>query len=133
MIHYKLVKIIIDVSHLVKIINNIVVRHYSLLDSIVTNRRSFFTLKFWSLLCLSLALSGYFLLPSTHKQMARLRGKIVQWKFTFKLLSTLSKMIRYDFVLWRSLPITIPKMPAPVIYLLNSITNIIYASFTKKT
>ena len=51
MVYYKPVKITIDASSLAKIIINMVVWHHGLPDSIVTNRGSFFTLKFWSLLC----------------------------------------------------------------------------------
>ena len=51
MVHYKPVKVIINAPGLAEIIINIVVRHHGLSDSIVTNRRSLFTSKFWSLLC----------------------------------------------------------------------------------
>ena len=51
MVHDERVKVNLDAPGLVKIIINIVVRHHSLSNSIVTNRRSFFTSKFWSLLC----------------------------------------------------------------------------------
>ena len=46
MIHYKLVKVIINVLGLSKVIINIIVRHHGLPDSIVTNREFFFTSKF---------------------------------------------------------------------------------------
>ena len=51
MIHYKLVKVIIDAPNLIEVIIDVVVRHYGLPDFIVTNQGSFFTSKFWSLLC----------------------------------------------------------------------------------
>ena len=51
MVHYKLVKITINTPGLAEIIIPVIMRHYSLLDSIVTDRESLFTLKFWSLLC----------------------------------------------------------------------------------
>ena len=51
MVHYKLVKITIITFGLVKVIIDVVVRHYGLPDLIVTNRDSFFTSKFWSSLC----------------------------------------------------------------------------------
>ena len=51
MVHYKPIKVIIHAPGLAKVIINIVVRHHGLSNSIVTNQRSFFTLKFWSLLC----------------------------------------------------------------------------------
>ncbi len=51
MVHYEPVKITIDVFSLVEVILDVVVRHHSLLDSIVSDRGSVFTSKFWSLLC----------------------------------------------------------------------------------
>ena len=51
MAHYKPVKVTIDASGLPEVIINVVVRHYGLPDSIVTNWGSLFTSKFWSLLC----------------------------------------------------------------------------------
>ena len=51
MVHYKPVKVTIDIARLVEVIINMVVRHYGLLDSIITHRRLLFTSKFWSSLC----------------------------------------------------------------------------------
>lgn len=51
MIYYKAVKIIIDASSLMKVIINVVMRHYSFLDFIISNCGSVFTSNFWSLLC----------------------------------------------------------------------------------
>ena len=51
MVHYKPVKSIINAPGLAEIIIDVVVRHYNLLDSIVTDKRSLFTSKFWLLLC----------------------------------------------------------------------------------
>ena len=48
MVHYKPIKVTINAPRLAKVILNIVIWHYSLLDSIVTDRNSFFTSKFWS-------------------------------------------------------------------------------------
>ena len=50
MVHYKLLKVIIDALGLVKVILDVVVQHYSLPDSMVINRGSLFTSKFWLLL-----------------------------------------------------------------------------------
>lgn len=47
MIHYEPVKITIDAPELEKIINNIMVWHYGLPDSIVSDYISVFTSKFW--------------------------------------------------------------------------------------
>ena len=51
MVHYELVKVTINASGLAEVIIDIVVRHHGLPDSIVTDRESLFTSKFWSLLC----------------------------------------------------------------------------------
>ena len=51
MVYYKPVKIIFDAPGLAKVIIDVVVRHHRLLDLIVSNKGSFFTSKFWSLLC----------------------------------------------------------------------------------
>ena len=51
MVHYKPVKISFDAPGLGEVIIDMVVRHHRLPDSIVTNKSSLFTLKFWSLLC----------------------------------------------------------------------------------
>ena len=51
MVHYELVKVTIDTPGLAEVIINVVVRHHSLPDSIITNWGSFFTSKFWSSLC----------------------------------------------------------------------------------
>ena len=51
MMHYKLVKVTIDTPGVAKVIINVVVWHYGLPDSIMTNRGSLFTSKFWSSLC----------------------------------------------------------------------------------
>ena len=51
MVHYEPFKITIDASSFTEIIIDVEVRHHGLPDSIVTNRRSLFTSKFWSSLC----------------------------------------------------------------------------------
>ena len=51
MVHYKTVKVTINALSLAEVIIDVVVRHHGLLDSIVTDWGSFFTSKFWSLLC----------------------------------------------------------------------------------
>ena len=50
MVHYKSVKVTIDAPGLAEVIINVVVRHHGLSDSIVTDRGSLFTSKFWLLL-----------------------------------------------------------------------------------
>ena len=51
MMYYELVKITIDAPGLVEVILDMVIRHYGLSDTIITDRGSLFNLKFWSLLC----------------------------------------------------------------------------------
>ena len=51
MVYYKLVKITFNVSRLAEVIIDVVVRHHSHPDSIVTNKFFFFISKFWSSLC----------------------------------------------------------------------------------
>ena len=51
MVYYKLVKVTINTSDLIKIIIDVVMRHQGLLDSIITIRGLLFISKFWSSLC----------------------------------------------------------------------------------
>ena len=51
MVHYEPVKVTIDAPGLAEVIIDVVVRHHRLPDSIVTDRGSLFTSKFWSSLC----------------------------------------------------------------------------------
>ena len=51
MVHYEPVKVTIDASGLAKVIIDVVVRHYGLPDSIISDRRVIYISKFWSLLC----------------------------------------------------------------------------------
>ena len=50
MVHYEPIKVTIDTPGLAEVILDMVVRHHGLPDSIVSDRDSLFTLKFWSLL-----------------------------------------------------------------------------------
>ncbi len=51
MVHYEPVKVTIDALGLAEVIIEAVVRHHGLSDSIVSDRSSVFTSKFWSSLC----------------------------------------------------------------------------------
>ena len=55
-VYYEPVKITIDAPGLAEVIINVVVRHHGLPHSIVTDRGSLFTSKFWSLLCYFLSI-----------------------------------------------------------------------------
>ena len=50
MVHYKPVKITMDAPGLAEVIIDVIICYHCLLDSIITDRHSLFTLKFWSLL-----------------------------------------------------------------------------------
>ena len=45
-VHYEQVKVTIDAPGLAEVIIDVIVRHYNLLDSIITNQGSLFTSKF---------------------------------------------------------------------------------------
>ena len=51
MVYYKPVKVTIDAPGLAEVIIDVIIWHHGLSDSIVTNRGSLFTSKFWSSLC----------------------------------------------------------------------------------
>ncbi len=51
MVHYEPVKVTIDGPGLTEVILDVVVPHYGLPDSIVSDQGSVFTTKFWSSLC----------------------------------------------------------------------------------
>ncbi len=51
MVHYVPVKVTIDASGLAKVMIDVVVRHHGVPESIVMDRGSLFTSKFWSSLC----------------------------------------------------------------------------------
>ena len=86
MVYYKPVKVTIDAPGLADVIINVVVRHHGLLDSIVTNQRLLFTLKFWSSLCYFLGikqkLSTAFH-PQTDRQTKRQDSMIEAYLWAF--------------------------------------------------
>ena len=51
MVHYKLVKAIIDALGIAEVIINIVIRYHGLSNSIIIDQELLFNSKFWSLLC----------------------------------------------------------------------------------
>ena len=67
MVHYKQVKVTINASGLAEVIIDVVVRHHSLPDSIVTDKGLFFISKFWSSLCYFLGVKRR-LLTAFHPQ-----------------------------------------------------------------
>ena len=77
MIYYKMVKILIDVSGLVKVIINIIVRYYGLPESIIINCNLLFISKFWFLLYYFLNIKWKLSTAFYLQTGARLKGKIV--------------------------------------------------------
>ena len=59
MVYYKPVMITINAPSLAEVIINVVIRHHSLPNSIVTDRGSFITSKVWSLLCYFLGIKHW--------------------------------------------------------------------------
>ncbi len=51
MVHYEHVKITIDTPGLAEVINNVVMRHHGVPESIITSRGWLYIFKFWFLLC----------------------------------------------------------------------------------
>ena len=51
MVHYEPVKVTINAPELAKVIFDVIIRHYGLPDSIVSDRGLLFTSKIWSSLC----------------------------------------------------------------------------------
>ena len=71
MVHYKQVKIILHTPKLGEVIIDVVIYHHGLSDSIVTNKGSFFTSKFWLSLCYFLSIKqklSIAFLPQTDSQ-----------------------------------------------------------------
>ena len=82
MVHYKPIKISIDVTGLAEVIIDMLVWHHGLPDSIVTDRGSFFTSKFWSSLCYFLGIK-YWLSSAFHLHTdGQTERQIVPWKPT---------------------------------------------------
>ena len=67
MVHYEPVKVTINAPGLAEVILDVVVRHHGLPDSIVSDKGSLFTLKFWSSLCYFLGIKRG-LLTAFHPQ-----------------------------------------------------------------
>ena len=86
MVHYEPVKLHIDTPSLVEVIINVVVGHHGLPNSIVSDRGSVFTSKFWSSLCYFLGikqrLSTAFH-PQTDGQTKRQNSKMKVYLWAF--------------------------------------------------
>ena len=77
MVHYEPVKVTIDAPGLAEVILDVVVRHHGLPDSIMSDRGSLFTSKFWSLLCYFLDIKKRLSIafyPQTDSQTKRLNS-----------------------------------------------------------
>ena len=109
MVHHKPMKVTIDVSRLAKVIIDIVVCYHGFPDSIVTNRGSLFTLKFWSSLCYFFSIKHEYLPHSSLRLTVKQSNKTARWRLTSNPLSTLSKMTELGSYQWPSSFITMPK------------------------
>ena len=58
-IHYKPVKVTINTPKLAKLIIDVVVQHYGLSDSIISDQEAIFIAKFWSMLCYFFSIKQY--------------------------------------------------------------------------
>ena len=86
MVYYKPVKITIDAPGFTEVIIDIVVRHHSLLDSIMKDRGCLFTLKFWSSLCYFLGIKRRLSIafhPQTDSQIERQNSTIEAYLWAF--------------------------------------------------
>ena len=86
MVYYKSVKITINISGLAEVIINMLIYHHGFLDSIVTNQGSFFTLKFWSLLCYFFSIKRWLFTsfyPQTDNQTKKQKSKIKAYLWVF--------------------------------------------------
>ena len=86
MVHYKPVKVTINASGLAEVIINVIVRHHGLPDSIVTDWGSFFTSKFWSLLCYFLGIKRRLSTdfhPQTNSQIERQNSTMEAYLWAF--------------------------------------------------
>ena len=114
MVYYKPVKVTINAPGLAEVILDVVVWHHGLPDSIVSDRGSLFTSKFWSSLC-------YFL------------GRTAPWRPTFGPSSTSSRTIGPGSYRWLSSRITTPRMRALATRLSSWTVDTTLGCLTKKT
>ena len=85
-VHYKPVKVIINALDVAEVIIDIVMRHHGFSDSIVIDRGSFFTSKFWSLLCYFFGIKrrrSIALHPQTVVQMEKQNSTIEAYLWVF--------------------------------------------------
>ena len=78
MVYYELIKATIDAPGPAKVIIDMVICHYGVSESIVTDCGLLFISTFWSLLCHFLRIKKSYLQPLTPKRMAKQRDKIAQ-------------------------------------------------------
>ena len=126
------IKVTIDIPSLVKVIIDVIVRHYRVLKLIVTDQGLFFISKFLSLLCYFLKIkqklsTAFF--PQTNSQIIR-QNNI--WKRISEYLSIEIKIIGQSYCQWRNLPTTMRKILAPVTLSLSSIAATTIEFFSKK-
>ena len=125
MVHYEPVKVTIDAPGLAKVIIDVAVRHLASRTQSSPTKGRFSPRSSGHCYAISLASSGSYQPASILRQMSRPKGRIVQWKPISEPLLISNRMIKQGFYQWPSSPIIIPRMLAPVIPLLSSITDTI--------
>ena len=132
MIYYNPVKVNIDALSFAEVIINMIVRHHSLFDSIVTNRGLLFISKFWSSLCyffdikrrLSIALY-----PQTNGQTKRQNSTMEVY---LRVFVNFKQNDWAGLLPWLSLFTITPRILAPATLFLSLIADTIFVFFIKK-
>lgn len=86
MVYYKPIKVLIDAPSLTEVIIDIVIRYYSLPNSIISDQGPIFNSKFWFSQCYFLGIKQKSLLHFTYKQTVKAKDKITLWQPTFDLI-----------------------------------------------
>ncbi len=93
MVYYKPVLTTLDADQLADILIEAVIKYHGLPDSIVTDRGSLLTTKFWSSLCYYLNIKRWLSIVFHTKLICKPRDKTVLWKLTYDHTVSFSKMI----------------------------------------
>ena len=132
-VRYELVQIIITTPTLAEVIFNIVVWHYGLSNSIVSDCSSVFTPSSGPPCATSWASNEGFLLPSTLRPTAKLSGRTIRGKLTLEpSLITKITTERGPYP-WRNLRIITQNMPVRGTCLLSSTAGTTHAFSIKTT
>ena len=114
MVHYELVKVIINASRLAEVIIDVVIQYHGLSDSIISDRGAIFMSKFWSLLCYFLSIKRRLptaFHPQTDGQTERQNSTIEAYLRAFVTSNRMTGQGSYQ---WPSLHTITPRTLAPV-------------------